>query len=286
MILPGSEVRVYDSTLATSNSFFTGGLNLQKLEFDPLVTGYAFVIWVKVPSWVQATFPGFKAMTEKNFKGFEGLEDMELQTQQQNYGFANNEYSVPAGITKNNSDFNIKHQEFSGSPIKNMYQYWVSGIADPETGIPTYPVVHGIDYAAKNHTGALLYIVTRPDANNVEKKNIEFSAYISNVFPTRIPLSHFNYSQGSHDLVEIDVPLRGNLHIGPKVDAFAHKMLKQAYTFVTEDMFDPENGGNYTGKTIGQYVPGGGISGSGLGDGIQTYSASSSENITAQTSIV
>lgn len=274
MILPGSEIRVYDNSLATSNSFFTGGLNLQKLEFDPLVTGHAFIIWVKIPSWVQSTFPGFKAMTEKNFKGFDGLTDIELQTQAYAYGFNNNEYNVAAGITKANTDFTIKHQEYSGNPIKNAYGYWVSGIADPETGIPTYPVVHGIDYAAKNHTGALLYIVTRPDANNVTKKNIEFAAYITNVMPTKMPLGHFNYSQGDKQLVEIDMPLKGNLHIGPKVDAFATKMLKQAYTFVTEDMFDPENGGNYTGKTIGQYAPPKGYSGSGSGDTIQTHSAS------------
>lgn len=273
MILPGSELRVYDNSLANSNSFFTGGLNLQKLEFDPLVTGYAFIIWVKVPTWVNSVFPGFRAMTEKNFKGFDGLSDIELQTQSYNYGFANNDYNVAAGITKGNTEFTIKHQEYSGNPIKNAYTYWVSGIADPETGIPTYPVVHGLDYAAKNHTGALLYIVTRPDANNVNMNNIEFAAYISNVMPTKIPLAHLNYSQGSHDLVELDIPLKGNLHIGPKVDAFAHKMLKNAYTFVTEDMFDPENGGNYTGKSIADYTPGGGISGSGTGDTIVTHSS-------------
>lgn len=273
MILPGSELRVYDNSLANSNSFFTGGLNLQKLEFDPLVTGYAFIIWVKVPTWVNSAFPGFRSMTEKNFKGFDGLSDIELQTQSYQYGFANNDYNVAAGITKGNTEFTIKHQEYSGNPIKNAYTYWVSGIADPETGIPTYPVVHGLDYAAKNHTGALLYIVTRPDANNVSMNNIEFAAYISNVMPTKIPLGHFNYSQGSHDLVEIDIPLKGNLHIGPKVDAFAHKMLKNAYTFVTEDMFDPENGGNYTGKTIADYTPGGGITGSGTGDTIVTHSS-------------
>jgi hypothetical protein len=273
MILPGSEIRVYDNSLAQNNSFFTGGLNLQKLEFDPLVTGYAFIIWVKVPSWVQSVFPGFKSMTEKNFLSFDGLSDIELQTQSYQYGFANNDYHVAAGITKNNTEFTIKHQEYSGSPIKNAYSYWVSGIADPETGIPTYPVVHNIDYAAKNHTGALLYIVTRPDANNVGMKNIEFSAYITNVMPTKIPLGQFAYDQGNHDLVQIDIPLKGNMHIGPKVDAFAHKMLKNAYTFVTEDMFDPENGGNYTGKTIGDYTPGGGISGSGTGDTIVTHSS-------------
>lgn len=270
MILPSSDIRVYDNSLASSNSFFTGGLNLQKLEFDPLVTGWAFIIWTKIPFWVEDKFPGFKAMTQKNFKSFDGLSDMELQTAAYTYGFSANEYYVNAGITKQNTDFTLTHQEYSGNPIKNMYQFWVSGIADPETDIATYPKMYGVDYAAKNHTGSLMYIVTRPDANNVSMKNIEFCAYYTNVLPTKIPIGHFNYTQGTHDLVEIQQSFKGTVHIGPKVEAYGVEILKKAYTFVTEDMFDPSNGGDYTGQTIADYAPELGISGSGLGDQIKT----------------
>lgn len=270
MILPSNDIRVYDNSLAEDKSFFTGGLNLQQLNFDPLISGYAFIIWDKLPKWVEDAYPGFRKMTEKNFKGFDGISDIELQTQSYSYGFNNNEYNVAAGITKNNTEFTLKHQEYSGSAIKNMYQFWISGIADPETGIATYPRKYGIDYAAKNHTGSLTYIVTRPDANNVDMKNIEFAAYFTNVFPTKIPLGHFAYSAGDHNLTEIDAPFKGNMHIGPKVDAWAAEQLRKAYTFVTEDMFDPSNGGNYAGNTIVDYNPEGGITGSGLGDQIET----------------
>lgn len=272
MILPSADIRVYDNSLTKDNSFFTGGLNLQQLEFDPIITGYAFIIWDSVPKWVSDNFPGFISMTQKNFKSFDGIADMELQTQAYQYGFSNNEYNVAAGITKGNTEFTLKHQEYSGSPIKNMYQFWVSGISDPETGIATYPAKYKIDYAAKNHTGSLLYVMTRPDANNVNLKNVEFAAYYTNVFPTKIPLGHFNYAQGSHDLVEIDIPFKGTMHIGPKVDAYAVKKLKTTYTFVSEDMFDPTNGGKYSGQTIVDYDPELGITGSGLGSQIITSS--------------
>lgn len=280
MILPSSDIRVFDNSLASNNSFFTGGLNLQKLEFDPLITGYAFIIWTKIPFWMNSKYPGFKAMTQKNFKSLDGIGDMELQTSAYLYGFSNNEYHVNAGITKQNTEFTLKHQEYSGNPIKNMYQYWVSGIADPETGIASYPVMYGVDYAAKNHTGCLMYIVTRPDANNVKMKNIEFAAYWTNVIPTKIPLGHLNYTQGTHDLVEIDMPMKGTMHIGPKVDTYAKELLSNgAYTFVTEDMFDPTNNGEYTGQTIADYKPDEGISGSGLGDQIKTNESSASTQL-------
>jgi hypothetical protein len=266
MIKQGSTgVRVFDSNLAQQQSFFTGGLNLKQLAFDPLVTGYAFVVWTKLPSWVAREYPGFKAMTEKNFKAFSGIEDMELQTQQYQYGFANNDYNVAAGITKNNTEFTMRHQEFSGSPIKNMYQFWVSSIADPETGIATYPKTYNLEYSARNHTGELMYIVTRPDVNNTGKRNIEFAAYYTNVMPKRIPLSHFEYSQGEHNLVEIEIPFNGNMHISAKVDDYAKTLLSTTYAFVPAGSFDPQNA-NIGGRQLTDDIPAVGTTQQGLGD--------------------
>ena len=232
------------------NNFFTGGLELQNEQlknYDPLVTGYAFIFWVWLPEWVAGSkapefCKNFRDLTQKNFKSLQGISDIEIDTQAYQYGFANNEYNVAAGVTKANTEITLKHQEFSGSPIKNAYQYWASGIRDPETGIATYPAIHDLDYAAANHTGELLYVVTRPDANNVEKYNIEFAAYFTNVFPTRIPLAHFNYDQGDKSVVELEIPLKCNMHISAAVDEYAHQMLKSRmydYGFATEGLFKP-----------------------------------------------
>lgn len=244
-------VKTFAPAQANTESFFTGGLNFDhdNLNFDPIVTGYAFILWTKIPAWLEAWCGtgNFQALTQKNFKSFDGISDMELQSQAYSYGFNNNEYNVVSGITKNNTEFTMKHQEYSGSPIKNIYQYWQTMIVDPETGIASYPKIYGVDYAAKNHTGELLYVMTRPDADNFNNNNInniEFAAYYTNVFPTKIPLGNYNYSQGDHNLVEIDIPFKGNMHIGPKVDAFAKKMMQesQPYNFNLEGMYDPTKG--------------------------------------------
>jgi len=235
-------INVFEEDFSKKNSFFTGSLDLQNLKFDPFVTGYAFIIWVKVPTWVDKAYPSFRQMTQNNFKSFDGLSDISLNSATYAHSFNGNEYNFASNITKENTEFTLKHQEYSGSPIKNMYQYWVTGIRDPLTNIATYPTLaegENLKYAAKNHTGSLLYIVTRPDANNVTGKNIEFAAYYTGVYPTKIPLSHLNYSQNDNNGVEIDMPFKGNMYISPKVDEYAQSKLSEIFTFELEEDFTP-----------------------------------------------
>ena len=266
MIKPGKDLRVFDNSLAQNKSFYTGSMNLQTLEFDPFVSGYSFILWTKVPDWVEQEYPGFRAMTQKNFKAFQGIEDMELTTNDYSHTFNENMYQTAATITKNNNRFQITHQEFSGNPIKNMYQFWVTSIRDPRTGIATYPKIYGKEYAAKNHTGELLYIQTRPDVNNVEKNNIEFAAYYTNVMPTRVNLTHHNYTMGSHEEAQIEQEFTGNINISPQVDAFAKEMLRTTYSFVSEGMFDPDRQSNVAGANLAEFNGNKGITGSGNGD--------------------
>lgn len=263
---PGTGIRVYDTDLAKDQSFYSGHMNLQKLAFDPMVTGYSFIIWSKLPLWVEKEFPGFRQMTQKNFKAFSGLTSMTLNTAEYNHSFNNNAYNFNASIEKGNNEFAITHQEFSGSPMRNAYQYWITGISDPRTGIATYPKLHNMEYAAKNHTGELMYIMTRPDANNVTHRNIEFAAYYTNVLPLTIPLDHFNFTQGSHDGVEFEIQFKGTMNISPNVDAYAVELLKRAYAFTSENMFDPKNE-NVNGANITEFKqPNNMTTGSGSGD--------------------
>ena len=236
-----NSVIVFDSSIAQNSNFFNGSYNTLQLDFDPLINGYSFFKWIVVPKWVVSAYPGFADLTEKNFKEGFSLSDIELETFAVTHGFNANEYNVAGGIKKNNTDFSIKHQEFSGSPMRNMYQYWVSGIRDPETGIATYARVHNTDYAAKNHTGEIIYIVTRPDANNVDKNNIEFSCYYTAVFPTKIQLSQFSHAIGTHSEAEYEQAFKGCFHMSSKVDAFAKTVLaERVYGFMEMNEFDPQ----------------------------------------------
>lgn len=247
MLIPGKQINIFDMNASrVQGNWFTGKMNTQKLDFDPLVTGYAFIIWTKLPFWVEKTYTNFADMTQKNFKSFDGLSNMELQTAQYLHTFNANAYEYATSIQKQNTNFTIKHQEFSGNPIKNMYQFWITGVRDPETDIAVYPRAFGCTYGAKNHTGELLYIVTRPDANNVERNNIEFAAYYTAVMPTTVPIQHFAYNQGDHNSPEIDINFVGDLHLGPEVDNYAADVLlgniqttSSPYPILTTADFNP-----------------------------------------------
>ena len=272
MLIPGKSINAFAKEgYANKGNWFTGKMNTQDLNFDPLVTGYAFFVWTKLPFWVEGTYPDFQAMTQKNFKSFEGLSDIELQTGQYTHTFNGSAYEFATSITKGNTTFSINHQEFSGNPIKNMYQFWVTGIRDPETDIALYPRAFNCEYGAKNHTGELLYVVTRPDANNVKNHNIEFAAYYTAVMPLKVPISHLGYTQGDHSSPEITQNFVGDFHFGPEVDDFAYDVLSgnagidnivSPYHFITSACFSPKKSestrGNglflYDGPDYGDYV--------------------------------
>lgn len=229
---------------ATTN-FFTGSLNTGKNSFDPYVSGFAFIVWLKVPTWLPQG-DEFKQFSQKNFKAFQGLTNIELGTEGAKQGFTANETHYTKDIGNKSNEFTLKYQEHSGSPMGKSYNSWVSGIRDPKTGIATYPKEAGLEYHSDNHTGTLLYIVTRPDADNFEGKNIEFAALWTHVQPKRINLEHYNFEAGSHDMFELEQAFSGYMNFGQEVDKFANSYAAdRIYPFYTENSFN--NIGVYTG---------------------------------------
>lgn len=243
----GSE-EIYAEANSAQENFYTGGFNSDVLYFDPLLVGMAFIVWTRFPSWVTDEYPNIKLLTQKNFAGFDGLADLEITPADVTEGFATNAYQIAQNMGPKPNNFTLRHLEYSGSPIKNAYQHWVTGIRDPETGIATYPKQYGMDYRAKNHTGELMYIVTRPDADNLEKKIIEFACYWTAVFPRRIPLAHFVYTKGTQNApVEIEQPFSGVMHISSKVDEAAVQLLKNSqhgFDFREENEYEAPNAVN------------------------------------------
>lgn len=236
------EINALDSVVNNVNgSFFTGVEDQINLYLDPIVTGYAFIYWVDLPSWFNddPDLKYFKAMTEKNFRNFAGISAIDLQTGSLTTGFAGNDISFATGIQRNNTDFSIQHKEYSGSPMRKMYQKWVSMIRDPRTGLAVYPKLYNVEYGARNHSGQLLYIMTRPDATNVSRNVVEYAAFYSNVIPTNIPLDTlYNFDLGTQDSPTIDIQFKGFPEIGPNVDAFASRILREKIMTRSSDSAD------------------------------------------------
>jgi hypothetical protein len=223
----------------TDLSFFNGAVAHGVNTADPYVSGYSYISWITVPRWidgVQATNNSstFRYLCEKNFKGFSGLSNIDLEVGAVTGGFTANELMFATKLGQKPSEFTLKYQEQSGSPLTQHYNRWVGGIRDPRTGIATYPKEYDLEYHSFNHTGTLLYVNTRPDADNTDKNIIEFAALFTHVMPKRILLEHFGFDgPGDHDLKEVEMPFSGYMNFGASIDNFA-------YTWLKETMWHPE----------------------------------------------
>lgn len=218
-----------DVISGATSSFFTGVDDAVNLYLDPYVTGYAFIYWVDLPSWFEKDpdLKYFKQLTQKNFRSFQGVNGYDLNTIATQSGFAGNEMNYAGDVNRNNTEFSISHKEFSGGVMRKMYQKWFSLIRDPRTGIALYPKLYGVDYGARNHTGQLLYIVTRPDVTNTDKQVVEYAALYLNVFPTNVPLDTlYNFEIGSQDSPTIEITFKGYQEAGPDVEEFAAEILR------------------------------------------------------------
>lgn len=227
-----------------NNNFFTGVEDEVNLYLDPFVNGYAYIYWVSLPSWFEqdADLKYFKELTQKNFRSFQGVSSLELNTAQHQTGFAAREINVITGISPISSDFTLSHKEYSGGVMRKMYQKWITMVRDPRTGIALYPAIYknsdgsAIEYGARNHTGQLLYINVRPDASNASGNIVEYAALYHNVFPTNVPLDTlYNFEIGSQDSPTIDINFKGFVEIGPAVEEYAAKVLRTKILVNGED---------------------------------------------------
>lgn len=218
-------------SLGGVNSIFTGVDDMVNLNLNPYVTGYAFIYWVDLPAWFNKDpdLKYYKEMSQKNFKSFTGVEGMTLNTiDQQVGGFTASPAAFAGNIERGNTGFTLNHKEYSGGVMRKMYQKWISYIRDPRTGIALYPKLFNVDYSAKNHSGQLMYIVTRPDVTNTGKNIVEYAAFYSNVIPTNIPYDTlYNYTMGEQDSPELSIEFKGFMENGPDVDAYARQILSE-----------------------------------------------------------
>jgi len=200
-----------DFDLENNPDWFDGQLNqLSPIAVEPLISGYAFVKWLKVPQWVTAQHPYFTQLTEKNLVSFKGNEDITLEDVKLTQGFSKTETSFAGGVGAVTSTFTMSHNEYSGSPVAKAYGYWVGGVRDPRTNIAVYPSFFNNDkkgkYGVKYHTGILLYAKTRPDFNvmnftpdGLDPEVIEYASLYTNVMPTKILTSHQDFEAGTND---------------------------------------------------------------------------------------
>lgn len=175
--------------------------------------GFAKFFWITLPTFMELgnkdLLTKFKNYTEKGHTSFDGIQDMTANTEDITGGIAGNSFKQMNGLKDEFDSFTIKCYEQIGSPLREALSYWLTGIRDPKSGYATYQgLIDTIDggYDARNHTAELLYVVTDPSGS---ENGIEYACFITNIIPTKVPMSHLNMQHGEHQIPEFDLEFTG-----------------------------------------------------------------------------
>lgn len=214
-------------------------------QFDFMVTGYAMFKWITMPTFMELGNPElcklFRNLTEKGSTSFEGINDITLQTEDITGGFAGNSFKQATNMKEEFDTFTMKMYEMNGSPIREGLNYWAGGIRDKGYGTAHYQgLVDTIEggYTAQNHTAELIYIVTNP---SLSYNAIEYACLITNIMPTKIPMSHLNYTHGEHSLVNFDLEFTGTKYESKFINEKAVEIVKKYRDLQSYMEFKPKS---------------------------------------------
>lgn len=212
-------------------SLFMGGLDVTSKnidQLDPLRGNFSRIFILRLPKFMEVMDENackrFKHLIEMGFVGFDGVQNTTMDTEELTGGYAGNRFKIPNVVKDETDSVTIKVYEFSGSPIREFVDTWMTGISDPLTGLAHY---HGYisdtcAYKASNHTMEIIYVVT--DATGREE-GIEYACLFANMMPTEVKKDHFNFEPGTHPAIQIDLPFTATRYESPQINEIARALI-------------------------------------------------------------
>lgn len=241
-------------------SMFLGGLDITSKnidQFDPLRGGYVRIFIVLLPRFMrvldQDMANRFKHFIEMGFIGVTGIGNTTMEYEAVTGGYAGNKFDIPSVCRDETDGVTIRVYELTGSPIREFIDTWMTGIADPLTGLAHYHGVIGqsldsdvITYRAKNHIMEMFYVATDP--TGVE---IEYSCMLCNMMPKTVAKQHFEFEPGSHPAVQLDLDFTATRYESPQINEIS-KALLEKYA-ILKDYLDFQSG--YTAADVTKTEP-------------------------------
>lgn len=230
-----SNIKQYTGTNLTNYSLFMGGLNVKNSalkQYTPLKNGYARLFITRLPRFMNIMFPSktknFRHLLEYGFVGVDGIQNLTMDFEQLTGGYAGRAFDVATTSKDETNEITVKLYEFAGSPVREYLDLWITGIADPQTGLCHY---HGaldladpVPYNQANHTMEAIYINTDPTGRH---DSIEYACMITNMIPKTSKRDHFNYEAGQHQIVQVDVTFTAVKYESAQINAVAKKLLEK-----------------------------------------------------------
>ena len=212
---------------------FMGGLDVSVKnidQFDPLRTGYSRIFILRLPRFMELfdaeLSKRFKHLFEFGFTRIQGVSDTTLDTEDVSGGYTGNKFQVPSIAKSEDNGVTVSLYEFSGSPIRQFVDTWMTGISDPLTGHAHYHGVMSEDcqFKASNHVMECIYVVTDPTGH---EDGIEYACMFSNMMPKSVKKSHFDYDSGAHPAVTVDLEFTGTRYESPQINEVAYALIKK-----------------------------------------------------------
>lgn len=212
----------------TQYALFLGGPNATNevlRSFDPLKEGWARLFMVRKPAFLQDTIPNkltyFKHILEYANTGVSGLGDYTLNFQAMTGGYGGRQIQVPTYTSDGTDNFTVTVYEMSGSPIREVIDFWINGISDKMSTFSHYNGSN-LPKMLANQSAEFIYVVT--DNTGLE---VEYACMFANAVPTTIQVSQLDYSAGSHDLVQYTIPFNCIRYDSIQINKLAKKLIEK-----------------------------------------------------------
>ena len=239
-----SNIKNHENNDLTKYALFVGGLNVTNevlANYDPLRTGYGRLFMVREPAWVADYIPQkmnkFKHILEYGNTAVQGIGDIEVSFNDYTGGYAGKSFSIPSVATDGTQTFTVNCYEFSGSPIREVIHTWVNGTTDLLTGLTHYNGKvrtqnnsAGMQALQSNQTAEFVYVST-----DVTGTQVEYACFFANCFPSNVRNEQFNYTSGSHELVEYNVEFRCTKYESMQINKLGQELLKK-YTVLANSL--------------------------------------------------
>ena len=231
--------KTHESSNLMDYALFVGGLNVTNevlRNYDPLRTGYGRLFMVHEPAWLAQSIGDklkkFKHILEYGNTAVQGIGDIEVNFNDYTGGYAGKSFSIPSVATDGTQTFTVNCYEFSGSPIREVIHTWVNGTTDLLTGLAHYNG-HAATYGNKdgssvlpvlqsNQTAEFVYVST-----DVTGTMVEYACLFANCFPANVRNEQFNYTSGSHELVEYNVEFRCTKYESLQINKLGQALLNK-----------------------------------------------------------
>lgn len=240
-----SNIKQYDSSSVQNYAYWLGGTdttNAALQQYDLLRTGYGRIFILQMPKFISYLLPDetakFRHLLQFANTGIDGIQGYSVDFTSITVGYAGNNVELPVNVKDDTSSITIKIYETQGSLIRTYIDFWITGVIDPLTGLSHYhgartvnnedgsgtdaKIQENLYLSQANQTMEALYVATDPTGETPE-----YVCLLTNMFPKSSDHSHFSYSPGSHELVELSLEFTASKYMSAQINYIGNHALSQ-----------------------------------------------------------